>query len=213
MYFKNFTFECGCVRKGVALVPVLGYFLVKGKCPQCDEKISARHVFVEIITGVLFVINIIVNSFNFLSFLYCLIIAALVCLTVVDLIKYEIPVEINYFILIIGIIVTIYDYRNLGEHIIGMFAISVFTYGLMYFGAMGGGDVKLMATCGLLLGWKVIIVSFVIGCILGSVIHSIRIVVEKEKSMVAFGPYLSMGVFVGMVYGPAIINWYMGYFS
>ena len=213
LYFKNFTYSCGCIRKGVALIPVMGYFLLKGKCPECGKKINIRYMVVELITGLTFVVNVLVNGFNFVSFFNCLVIAGLIILTVVDFIKYEIPVEINYFILIVGVIVSIYDYGNLSEHIIGMFAISLFTYGLMYFGAMGGGDVKLMFTCGLLLGWKVIIVSFIIGCILGSIIHSIRMTIEKEKSMLAFGPYLSMGVFVGMLYGPTIIEWYMGYFK
>jgi len=213
LYFKNFTYNCGCIRKGIALVPVLGYFLVKGKCPVCEKKINIRYFVVELITGVLFVVNVLVNKFNFVSFFYCLVIAALVILTAVDFVKYEIPIEINYFILIIAIIVTIYDNENFWQHVIGMFAVSLFTYGLMYFGGMGGGDVKLMAACGLLLGWKVIIVSFIAGCMLGSVIHSIRMVIEKEKSMLAFGPYLSMGVFVGMLYGPTIVEWYMGFFA
>ena len=213
LYFKNFTFDCGCIRKGLSLVPVLGYFLVKGKCPVCNKKINKRYIIVEIITGVLFVINVLVNGFNVVSFLNCLVIAALVILSVVDFKIYEIPVEINYFILFIGIIVSIYDIKNVFEHLIGFLAISVFTWVLMYISngaAIGGGDVKLMATCGLLLGWKVIIVAFILGCIFGSVIHSIRMAIEKEKSMLAFGPYLSMGVFVGMLYGPAIIEWYLG---
>ena len=24
LYFKNFTYNCGCIRKGVALIPVMG---------------------------------------------------------------------------------------------------------------------------------------------------------------------------------------------
>ena len=78
---------------------------------------------------------------------------------------------------------------------------------------MGGGDVKLMATCGLLLGWKVILVSFVIGCLLGSIIHSIRMAIEGKDKLLALGPYLAMGVYVGMLFGPTIIDFYLSLYS
>ena len=59
---------------------------------------------------------------------------------------------------------------------------NVYWYGVcLYIGraikgidAFGGGDIKLMAFAGLFLGWKYIILAFLIGCILGAVIHSIR---------------------------------------
>ena len=76
--------------------------------------------------------------------------------------------------------------------------------------AIGGGDVKLMAVCGLLLGWKLIIFAFLLGCIIGSVIHLIRMKVSGEGHVLAMGPYLSAGVAVAVLWGNEFLQWYLG---
>jgi len=52
----------------------------------------------------------------------------------------------------------------------------------------------------------------ILGCALGSVIHLIRMRVQKKNSELAFGPYLAMGIYITFIVGQPIINWYMGLF-
>ena len=66
-----------------------------------------------------------------------------------------------------------------------------------------------MAACGLILGWKQIILAFLLGCIIGSVVHTIRIKVSGAGHMLAMGPYLSAGIFLAALWGNAWINWYL----
>ena len=73
---------------------------------------------------------------------------------------------------------------------------------------MGLGDVYLMAVGGLLLGWKHIILALIIGAVIGSVVHYILMLVLKKDHMLAFGPYLSIGIFISMLFGDGIIAWY-----
>ncbi len=73
---------------------------------------------------------------------------------------------------------------------------------------MGGGDVKLMAASGLLLGWSKIVLAFVIGCILALVIHSVRRKVSREGTVLAMGPYFSMGIFIAAIFGEKILQLY-----
>ena len=75
---------------------------------------------------------------------------------------------------------------------------------------IGGGDIKLMAATGLLLGWKNIILAFVLGCILGSVIHIVRMKVAGAQKVLAMGPYLAAGIWIAGLYGQQMINWYLG---
>ena len=75
---------------------------------------------------------------------------------------------------------------------------------------MGGGDMKLMAVTGLMLGWKEIILAFILGCILGSVIHVARMRISKVEHTLAFGPYLSLGIMITVLFGQPILNWYLG---
>lgn len=71
---------------------------------------------------------------------------------------------------------------------------------------------KLMAACGLLLGWKLIILAFLSGCIFGAVIHVIRMRISGESHVLAMGPYLSMGVLVAALWGEKMLTWYLAQF-
>ena len=81
------------------------------------------------------------------------------------------------------------DRGNLAEHLIGMVCVSgvlEILYLVSGGGAIGGGDIKLMFACGLILGWKLILLAFVLGCIIGSVVHIIRMVRKKAGRMLAW---------------------------
>ena len=73
---------------------------------------------------------------------------------------------------------------------------------------MGGGDVKLMAVAGLLIGWQNIIIAFFLGCIIGSIIHLIRMRVSDAENVLAMGPYLAVGLFIAAMWGQNMISWY-----
>ena len=69
-----------------------------------------------------------------------------------------------------------------------------------------------MAAAGLLLGWQLTVLAFFIGCVLGSVIHLIRMRVSGVDRMLAMGPYLSAGLFIAMLWGNYFISWYLNSF-
>ena len=59
------------------------------------------------------------------------------------------------------------------------------------------------------LGWKLILLAFVLGCIIGSVVHIIRMVRKKAGRMLAMGPYLSAGILLAALWGNRWISWYL----
>jgi leader peptidase (prepilin peptidase)/N-methyltransferase len=69
-----------------------------------------------------------------------------------------------------------------------------------------------MAAAGLLLGWKRIILAFVLGCIIGSVIHIIRMKLTDAEHMLAMGPYLSLGILLAVLWGDTWIHAYLSLF-
>ena len=75
--------------------------------------------------------------------------------------------------------------------------------------AMGGGDVKLLAASGFLLGWKLSLLSFLVGCIIGAIIHPVRMKVSKQGRTLAMGPYLSAGILIAALWGNRFIDWYL----
>ena len=175
--------------------------------------------------------------------LSCILCSVLIVISVIDWRTFEIPVSANIVILVLGLINLVsYGFldsryfkfycdaveKNPGffellyargramELVIGFFAVSV-PLAIIYYAskgkAIGGGDVKLMAVAGLFLGWKLIIVALIAGCLYGSVIHIIRMKVSGEGKQLAMGPYLSAGIVTALWFGKDIVAWYSGFFN
>lgn len=205
--------NCGYQLKWFDLIPIFSYLVLGGKCRKCKTKISAQHLVLEVLNGILYVFTFFIAGFSIPTVLLCLLFSALLALSLIDFKTYEIPVGFQYVIFVLAVCRMILDRANWSEHVIGFFAVSVVLY-LMYViskgAAIGGGDVKLMAVCGLFVGWKLIIFAFLLGCIVGSVVHIIRMKLSGESHVLAMGPYLSIGVFVAALWGNQILTWYLG---
>ena len=203
---------CGRKLKWYDMVPVFSWLVLGGKCRNCKSKISVQYPIIEGVNGILYVMICAVNGLEWSSVIYCFMASALLVLSIIDWRTYEIPFGINVFLFALGVAMTILDRGNLVEHLIGMICVSGLL-GILYLltggRAIGGGDIKLMFACGLILGWKLILLAFFLGCIIGSVVHIIRMSVKKAGRMLAMGPYLSAGILLAALWGNAWINWYL----
>lgn len=203
---------CGRKLKWYDMVPVFSWLFLGGKCRNCKSKISVQYPIIEGVNGILYVMICAVNGLEWSSVIYCFMASALLVLSIIDWRTYEIPFGINVFLFALGVAMTILDRGNLAEHLIGMICVSGLL-GILYLltggRAIGGGDIKLMFACGLILGWKLILLAFFLGCIIGSVVHIIRMSVKKAGRMLAMGPYLSAGILLAALWGNAWINWYL----
>jgi leader peptidase (prepilin peptidase)/N-methyltransferase len=167
---------------------------------------------VELCNGVLYIIIFLANGFHIESVLYCLATSTLLVISFIDFKTFEIPPMCNLIIGVLGIIELGLHIGDWQLYIIGFFSVSTFLLLIFWITkgrGIGGGDIKLMAAAGLLLGWKLVIVAFLWGCILGSIIHILRMKISNEENVLAFGPYLSMGVFLAMLLGERFIGWYL----
>ena len=203
--------SCNYNLKWYDLVPLFSYIFLGGRCRKCKTKLSIQYPLIEGLNGILYVLVVVVNGFTIESLLYCLMFSALVTLSVIDFRTYEIPFGINLFILALGLIRVAMDYKNFLNYLIGFISVSGFLY-LLYLltkgRGIGGGDIKLMAVSGLMLGWKCNILALAFGCIIGSVIHLIRMKVSKEDHVLALGPYLSIGIMIAALWGESLLKWY-----
>ena len=174
--------------------------------------VNKRTIGVVVLHAMLWLLIVVTNGFSLTSFLYMAATSALLALSLVDLEIYEIPPQFNVWIALMGIVQLISDKEHWYVYLIGavfvsgiFFAIALITKG----NGMGGGDIKLMAAAGLLLGWQKIFLVMLIGSMLGAVIHSIIMKVSKKEHMLAFGPYLSAATVLVMCFGERIIDWYI----
>ena len=204
--------NCGYQLKWYDLIPLFSYLFLRGRCRKCGEKISIQYPVIEALNGVLYLIIFAEYGLSVETLLYCLLFSALVTLSVIDFRTYEIPLGINIFILALGLIRIVTDYTNWPQYVIGLFLVSGFLfviYWVTHGRGIGGGDVKLMAACGLLLGWQLILTGFVAGCIIGSVVHLLRMKLSGEGHVLAMGPYLSVGVMLAVLWGEKFLVWYL----
>lgn len=205
--------NCGYQLKWYDLIPILSWVLLGGKCRTCGQKISVQYPLIETLNGVLYVLIFVVNDFNLIySILCCLLTSALVVLSVIDARTFEIPLGINIFILVMGALRVATDLDHWHDYVIGFVVVSGILQMILWITkgrAIGGGDVKLMAAAGLFLGWKCILLAFVLGCVLGAILHVIRMEFFGADRRLAFGPYLSLGIFLSMLWGEQMINWYI----
>lgn len=214
---RSHCMGCGYQLAWYDLIPLFSWLALRGRCRKCGEKISVQYPLIEILNGIAYVAVFAVHGFGsvqetIVSVLYCLMASALLALSVIDWRTYEIPFGFNVWIGILGVIRLVVDYEHWVDYVIGFFAVSAFLQMIAWISkghAIGGGDVKLMAAVGLLLGWKLIILAFAVGCILGSVIHIIRMKVSGADHVLAMGPYLAMGIIISALWGDVLIQAYL----
>lgn len=139
----------------------------------------------------------------------------LLVIGIIDENTFEIPIECNILIGILGIVNLSLDFGNWRDYMAGMCAASSILLVIFYLTkrkGIGGGDIKMMAAAGLLLGWRKITLALFIGAFAGVIVHSARMRIRGKSRILAFGPYLSLGIFIAMLYGEKIITWYVGKF-
>ena len=208
---RSHCMNCGYQLAWYDMIPVFSYLFLKGKCRKCGQPISKQYPIIEALNAVLYFVVFYVNGITFQSSIYCFVTSALLVISVIDFRTFEIPLGLTIFIGVMGIVCAAMDYKHISLYIIGMCSVGLFLEILFILSNgnwIGGGDATLMMAAGLVVGWKKIIVAFFLACILGAVIHSIRMKVSDEDHVLALGPYLAMGIYIVMIWGDKLINWY-----
>lgn len=209
--------QCGKTLHFYDMIPVLSWFILKGKCRDCKCKISFRYPLVELIGGLVALACVWRFDFSIQAIIDFFSISILIAISFVDWDTMEIPNGFTLCLIVPGILSLLFlDDVLWYERIIGFFAVSLpmLLISMIVAGAFGGGDIKLMAVCGFLLGWKNILVAFFIGLLTGG-IYAIFLLASKKsgaKEHFAFGPFLSLGIAIAMLWGSDLVQLYLGMF-
>ena len=179
--------SCGEQIKNRDLIPIFSWIFLGGKCRNCKAKISPRYMIVEALTGAMYLAAYLKFG-NTIELIYAVVLfPMLIVLSFVDIDSMEIPYWTTITIAVLGIASIFTDMCNLSktpagwyEHLLGAVVIGIPFALLAFFGAMGGGDMQLMAAAGLLLGWK-IVPAAAIGIFLGAIGGIIVLVKNRKK--------------------------------
>ena len=199
--------KCNHQLKFWELIPVLSFFLQKGKCTSCNQKISWFYPFFEAGCGLLFTLAYLVYGWTLELVIVLTFISMLIIIMVSDYHYMIIPDEVLIFFgaTLCVEIIFIYGWESLFASLVdGCIAMAaIFT--LKLFGdlifkreSMGGGDIKLLFVFGLVLGWPLAVFSILLGSIVGLPI-SLIILLKKKDHVIPFGPFLSVGAIILML--------------
>ncbi|MFA5676133.1 MAG: prepilin peptidase [Christensenellales bacterium] len=216
--------SCGARLNALDLIPILSYALLLGRCRRCKARISVIYPTVEALTGTLYLLLYIKFGLDWVLPVYAALISLLIVAAFIDMRHMIIPNGIVIAGLIVGAVqlsaaVFTGVFGLWHSYVIGFFAgglplliIAFLAKLVLKREAMGGGDIKLMAFCGLIIGWKLIIPAYLTGFIAGALIMVLLIAAGRKKrgDEIPFGPFLALGVTVSLFIGNELIDWYLG---
>lgn len=176
-------------------------------CIDKNEIIKNRHMLELTIKSIsIVIICTTLNLISFLKFGLCtlfvfavLLNLILIVVSCIDLKYHIIPNKIVIFTLILGIIFAFTLKINLVNVFLGMITGSGIIFLLALIPkAMGGGDVKLMFSLGLFLGFPKVIWAICLAFIFAAIISIILLIfkIKKCKDSIPFGPFLALGCFI-----------------
>jgi len=185
---------CGKTLRWFELVPLLSFFIQRGRCRRCHNKLSWQYPIVELVTAVAFAYG--ANPLVFSS---------LLVIFVADL-KYQIIPDSMVVMGVIGVIGVIGE-KNVASGF-GAAAFFLLLWLVTRGKGMGLGDVKLAFLMGLLLGFPNIIIASYLAFLTGAASGVILILLGKKKlkEKIAFGPFLVAGTVIALIWGEQLLT-------
>lgn len=227
---RSICFSCGQQIRWYDNLPIVSYILLRGRCRHCDAPFSVRYPLVELLTAVLFLLLWRRFGVDVATPIYLVLTSALIVASIIDIDYFIIPDEISLpgigIALVLGILVPVvrpesnFIPQNSGDAIMGgligggtLWSIGVIAKAILRREAMGFGDVKLLTMLGLLLGWKMTVLTIVLSAFLG-VLISLPLHLFQRKGRYAhlpYGPYLSLGAILCLLWGETLFQWYLSF--
>jgi leader peptidase (prepilin peptidase)/N-methyltransferase len=204
--------SCGHRLNFLDMIPVLNYFLYRGKCRYCGASFSIQYPLIELFNGIMYVLIFSNYGLSLYFVLYAGIASLLIVISIIDLNTKTIPDGLNLISGIFAVLMGIYLFRgNYLYHFYGfLFGFLLFLLIAVVTNAMGGGDIKLMGVLGILFGLEGIIFTTVLSFIYGALI-SIGLILSgkaSRKDFIPFGPFISLAALTYILVGNIILELY-----
>jgi len=218
---------CNAPIRAIQNVPVLSWLFLRGRCAACRAPISIRYPLVELATGTAFAVVAWHFGFGLQAALGIVFTAYLIALTGIDVDKQLLPDVLTLPLLWIGLIASVWPGAagaaappaSAVDAIVGAAAGYLFlwlVYQLFRLATgkegMGYGDFKLFGAIGAWLGWQMLPLVLLLSAVVGATVGILLIVLRRHGRGVPipFGPYLAGAAWIAMLWGPQIVDRYLG---
>jgi leader peptidase (prepilin peptidase)/N-methyltransferase len=211
-------------------IPLLSFLALRGRCAVCAARISVRYPIVEALTGLMSAAIAWKFGFGFPAAAALLLTWFLIALAFIDIDTQLLPDNLTLPLLWLGLLVSLLgqsvpgvsvpvDLRSSVLGAIGGYVALWSVYHLFRLATgkegMGYGDFKLLAALGAWLGWQmllpVVLVAAAVGAVVGLILLSIQ--GRDRATPIAFGPFLAASGWLTLMFGPEIVQHYLGMFA
>lgn len=200
LYPSSHCPKCKHELKAIELIPILSFIFLGGKCKKCKSKISMFYPMFELLTGIGFMLSYIVFGLS-LNCLYSIIfISMLIIIIISDYQTMIIPDSVLIFSLLLLMFIKFFmsGIESVGISLLHCIGSFIFMLLLKLFGdfifkkeSMGGGDIKLLAVFGFVLGFPMSIISVFLSAFIALPISLIILKIKKNHE-IPFGPFLAI---------------------
>lgn len=203
-------------------IPLVSFILLRGKCRACHAPISFRYPLVEFLMGLFSVILLLRYGIASLYLVYLAFFASLTLVSFIDLSHRIIPDVISLPGILVGLLLSLlHPQMSIKASFIGvvlgggsLYAVASLYHVVTKREGMGGGDIKLLAMIGAFIGWKGVLFTILCSSFIGSIVGVTLMLISAQansKYAVPFGPFLSLGGVIYVLWGETLINWYVGF--
>lgn len=208
--------QCGKNLTVIELIPVVSYLLQRGKCRNCQKRISPVYPAMEFLTGCLFAAAFLRFGLTFELAIACTLISLFIIITVSDITYMLIPDKV---LLVFAVLFLIERLIEPLQPWWGSVTGAGIGFGLLLFiaivskGAMGGGDIKLYAVLGFALGPATVLLSFFLATLIGALFGGFAMLLGsvKKGEAIPFGPFIGVGTLLAYFYKEEILQWYFSF--
>ena len=210
--------HCGHQISWYDNVPIFSYLLLGGRCRSCRSSIPLRYLFVELLGGLMAILVLRKFGATPSAVVYYVFSTSLLVITFIDLDHRIIPDVISLpGIPVFFFAAFLVPWITVKDSILGILAgggslfLVAWTYNLITRKeGMGGGDIKLLAMIGALVGWQGVLFTIFIASSAGTLVGVIIMIITHKNMKLAlpFGPFLALGALAYIFFGPELIHWY-----
>ena len=209
--------SCGAEIASYDNIPVVSYFVLRGRCRSCKASFSLRYPAVEIATALLVAAcfwHFGLTGEAVVGACFC---AALVVLSAIDAERRILPdlIVLPSFVIVLTANMILAPERW-KEWLAASLGASLFLFLalLAYPAGMGMGDVKLALLLGAGLGWTVSVGMMIgmVSALFASSVLFARHGFAARKMGIPFGPFLAFGAIVALFVGQQLLDAYLSRF-
>ena len=194
-------------------IPVVSYFLLRGRCRNCGARIGLVYPAVEITAAVLVAGCLLAFGLTFYAAIAAFFCCVLVAISAIDIEHRIVPDRIVLPSTLIVLAAQLVRDPSL-EWPLAAFLAALFLLiaAVVYPAGMGMGDVKLALLMGAMLG-KVVSVALIVGMV-SAVIPGVYLLARHGRSArkmgIPFAPFLALGSVIALFAGERLLDAYLG---